>query len=125
MTRTVRWILALLALAAGACVLFLAFRPAAPDRPVARIILNGTIVNEIDLTGDGLPQTFVYEGPGGFTNTVEAEHGRIRVREAGCPDQVCVHQGWISDGTVPIVCLPNQLIIEISGGGDDLDTATG
>ena len=49
----------------------------------------------------------------------------IEESEAGCPDQVCVHQGFIADGTVPIVCLPNKLIIEISGGGDRLDAATG
>ena len=69
--------------------------------------------------------TFTVEGPGGFTNTIEVEPGRIRVREAGCPDQVCVNQGYISDGTVPIVCLPNKLVIEITGGGDSLDAATG
>jgi len=95
------------------------------ERPVARITVNGTVVNEIDLTSSALPKTFTYEGAGGFTNTIEAEEGRIRVSEAGCPDQICVHQGWISDGTVPIVCLPNKLVIEIKGGGDGLDAATG
>ena len=51
--------------------------------------------------------------------------GRIRVESADCPDQVCVDQGWISDGTVPVVCLPNRLVIQIEGGGDGLDSATG
>ena len=38
------------------------------------------------------------------------------MKSADCPDQVCVHQGWISDSTVPIVCLPHQVIIEVTGG---------
>ena len=40
-------------------------------------------------------------------------------------DQICVHQGYISDGSQPIVCLPNRLIIQIQGGGDALDAAAG
>ena len=61
----------------------------------------------------------------GRTNTITAQPGRIRVESADCPDQVCVDQGWISDGTVPVVCLPNRLVIQIEGGGDGLDSATG
>ena len=125
MNKTTKLILAGLLLIAAASAVFLLLKPEETARPVARITVNGTIVNEIALDSKSLPQTFTYEGPGGFANTVEAEHGRIRVSEAGCPDQVCVNQGWIADGTVPIVCLPNKLIIEISGGGDSLDAATG
>ena len=61
----------------------------------------------------------------GLTNMVLVEPGRIRVERADCPDQICVHQGYISDGSQPIVCLPNRLIIQIQGGGDALDAAAG
>ena len=125
MNKSTKLILALLVILAAACAAVLLLKPKGTDRPVARITVNGTIVNEVDLTASSLPQTFTYEGPGGFSNTIVAEPGRIRVESAGCPDPVCVHQGWIEDGTVPIVCLPNKLIIEISGGGDGLDAATG
>ena len=127
MNKATKFLLGALLLAAVASAAFLLLKPEEPSRPVARITLNGTLVGEIDLTLDAaaLPHPFTYEGPGGFTNTVEFEPGRVRVSEAGCPDQVCVNQGWISDGTTPIVCLPNKLIIEIVGGGDSLDAATG
>ena len=59
------------------------------------------------------------------TNTVQVEPGRIRVSAADCPDQVCVHQGWISTGVVPIVCLPHQIVIEITGGESYADAAAG
>ena len=125
MNKTTRLILAGLLLAMAASAVFLLLSGEEEGRPVARITVNGVIVNEIDLTDVDEPYSFTVDGPGGFSNTIQVEPGRIRVSEAGCPDQVCVHQGYISDGTVPIVCLPNQLIIEITGGGDGLDAATG
>ena len=53
------------------------------------------------------------------------EKGRIRVSKADCPDQICANQGWISDGAVPIICLPHKLMIEIVGGGGELDGGAG
>lgn len=125
MNKTTRLILAGLLLVMAASAVFLLLSGEEEGRPVARITVNGVIVNEIDLTDVDEPYSFTVDGPGGFSNTIQVEPGRIRVSEAGCPDQVCVDQGYISDGTVPIVCLPNQLIIEITGGGDSLDAATG
>ena len=68
--------------------------------------------------------SFVVEDEEG-SNTILVEPGRIRVSEADCPDQVCVNQGFISDGTVPVVCLPHKLMIEIVGGGSEFDAAAG
>ena len=125
MNKYTKWVMAGLMLLGAICAAALLFRPDSGGRPVARITVNDTIVNEIDLSTVKEPYSFTLEGPGGFSNTVLVEPGRICVSEADCPDQVCVHQGFISDRTVPIVCLPNKLIIEISGGGDGLDAATG
>lgn len=124
MNRNAKLILGALVLVMAVSAAFLRLGGEDTSRPVARITVNGTVVNEIDLNSNSLPQTFTYEGAGGFSNTIVAEQGRIRVESAGCPDQVCVQQGWISDGTVPIVCLPNKLIIEIKGG-EGLDAANG
>lgn len=125
MIKSTKVILLLLAAAVAACAVFLLLGPGKTGRPVARITLDGALVEEIDLGGVGEAYSFALDGPGGFSNTILVEAGRIRVSQAGCPDQVCVHQGYISDGTVPIVCLPNRLIIQITGGGDGLDAATG
>ncbi len=93
---------------------------------VANIYLDGELVRSIDLArlDEGFP--FSVEGPAG-ANTIQAEPGRIRVSHADCPDQVCVHQGWISSAAVPIVCLPNRLVIEITthSAQEDLDAVTG
>ncbi|NBI08777.1 NusG domain II-containing protein [Colidextribacter sp. OB.20] len=92
--------------------------------PTARITRDGVLLEEIDLDKVAEPYSFTLEDGSG-TNTVQVEKGRIRVSEADCPDQVCVSQGWISNGTAPIVCLPHKLMIEITGTGGELDGAAG
>ena len=80
----------------------------------ARILLHGEELRTVDLT-DAASETFVVEGEDGQRNVVAVEPGRIRVTEASCPDQVCVRQGWIDSAGIPVVCLPNGLVIEITG----------
>ena len=91
----------------------------------AVISQNGVVLHRIRLDTLIEPKTFHITGENGEENLVRVERGRVCMDSASCPDQVCVHQGFISNGTVPIVCLPNQLIIEITGGGTSLDAATG
>ena len=69
------------------------------------------------------PRLTVTDRDGG-ENVISVEPGRIRISDANCPDHVCVDTGWISDGVIPIVCLPHQLVIRIEGGGNsDIDIA--
>ncbi|MBP0956170.1 MAG: NusG domain II-containing protein [Oscillospiraceae bacterium] len=51
---------------------------------------------------------------GGGVNTIEIKDHMIHVKEADCPDGICIKTGWIGgeNGTAPIVCLPNRLVIE-------------
>ena len=74
-------------------------------------------VVKADAYGHGAVRVALTLEEEGGSNTVQVEKGRIRVSEADCPDQICVNQGWISGGAVPIVCLPHRLMIEIVGGG--------
>ena len=83
------------------------------DHPVARITLDGDLIQEIDLEQVGASFTFTVTGEEGLTNTILVEQGRIRVIEANCPDQVCVDMGPISGGYVPIACVPHELVIDI------------
>ena len=87
------------------------------------ILQDGKILYTLDLA-QAEDQTFTVTY-GGRSNEIEIRDHQIRVKAADCPDQICVHQGYISDGSQPIVCLPNRLIIQIQGGGDALDAAAG
>ena len=113
MTKQVKLVLALLAgVVALCCVLLLLPKG---QGTVAVVKQDGVVLAEIDLTSLSQTRTIPVEGKNGLWNRVVAQQGRICVEEASCPDQVCVHQGWISDSSVPIVCLPNKLVVEIVG----------
>lgn len=119
------WIVVFLTLAAVSAAAIVLWNHVSSGGHIARIYQDGVCIRELDLNRLDAPTTFSVETGTGGWNTVEAEPGRIRIRQADCPDQVCVRQGWISDASVPIVCLPNRLVIQIEGGGDALDAATG
>lgn len=122
MKNTKVWI-ALLGAAALLCLGSIAWmRLSAQTGTRAEIYQNNILVRTVSLGED---TQFTLDAPGGGFNTVTVEDGRICVSQASCPDQVCVHQGWVSDSAVPIVCLPNQLVIQIKGGESDFDAATG
>lgn len=78
---------------------------------------DGKVIKRINLDTVTSPYEFVVTGEYG-SNTVRVEQGRICVMDASCPDHVCVNTGWISDGAIPIVCLPNKLVIQVDSAAD-------
>ena len=44
-------------------------------------------------------------------NTLEIRNGKVAMTHADCPDKRCVKQGF--GRTLPIICLPNKVLIEI------------
>ena len=83
---------------------------------VVEIVQDGKVLQEIDLKAVTEPYTFEVASEQG-TNVIEVEPGRIRIKEADCRDRFCVNQGWLSDGVVPIVCLPHRLVIRVKDAG--------
>jgi hypothetical protein len=52
-------------------------------------------------------------------NLVQIKDDRVRIKNANCPDQVCVNEGWKDKAGETLVCLPHQLVIEITGEDQD------
>ncbi len=126
MNRRTAALSAALALAVLLCAGFLLWRQShAQPGTTAQIYQFGELVEEIPLDQVTESYTIPLEGEDGAENVIEVAPGRIRVRRANCPDQVCVRQGWISDSSVPVVCLPHQVVIQITGGEGDVDAAAG
>jgi hypothetical protein len=42
---------------------------------------------------------------------IEIKGKKVRVKDADCPNKLCVKQGWIVSGS--IICLPNKVVIMI------------
>lgn len=48
-------------------------------------------------------------------NIIQIKNGEVFMKKATCPDHICIKQGHISQSGSSIICLPHQLIIEITG----------
>lgn len=57
------------------------------------------------------------------TNVCEIKDGEVNMIQADCPDQLCIHQEPIYIQGETIVCLPNRVVVEITGNdkGEQLD----
>lgn len=91
--------------------LFMALNSRTGDRVVVSV--GGHRVAEYSLAVDG-----VYYLNNG-TNVLVIKDGYAYMREATCPGfQDCVESGRISKVGQTIVCLPNQVMVEIVGDGE-------
>ncbi len=118
MLKTRTWILIFAAVLLFCAAAMLLLR-GAHTGSVAEIVQDGKTLRRIDLSQVTEPYSFPVECEGGV-NTVTVEPGRIRVSDADCPDKVCVAFGWLSEGSVPILCMPHRLMIRMvhAGGAD-------
>lgn len=85
----------------------------------ADIYRDGELLMSVSLRGVAEPYTIELEG-----NTVEIDEGRVRMRDADCPDGLCVGQGWTDSDAKPIVCLPNRVTV-LPRGASGADGVTG
>ena len=75
------------------------------------IVQDGTILYTIDLQTAENQEICVDSQDGKSYNIVTITDGTVCVSEAGCPDQTCVQMGVLRSDYLPIVCLPNRLIV--------------
>ena len=57
----------------------------------------------------------------GNHNQVVIKDGHVQMMESSCNNQICVNQGQISTVSIPIVCLPNRVMIQIVDGEEVYD----
>ena len=100
-------------------VIFVSSLPAqSKETAVAVVSVDGEEYARYPLSED----TQVTIEQDGHTNTIEIKNGAVRVISANCPDNTCVHQGFISKGSEVIVCLPAKLTITLEGAESQLDS---
>ncbi len=83
-----------------------------PQR-IAEIYQNDTLINRIDLSQVEKAYTITINGDNGAQNVVLVEPDAISMESSTCPDKLCVKQGTISNGILPVICLPNHIRISI------------
>ncbi len=79
-----------------------------------RIEKDGKLYAEYPLNED---RTVKIEDAGGY-NLLIIEEGKVFIKEASCPDKLCVNQGAASKNGETIVCLPNKTVVTVRGGAE-------
>lgn len=87
------------------------------DKTQVVIHVEGKLYGTYSLFKD---QTITIEEYGHY-NRVEIKDGKVQMMEANCHNQLCVRQGVISSSNIPIVCLPNRVVVEIVDGEEEVD----
>lgn len=80
------------------------------------IYQNGILLETLPLDQDC---TRTFTAPNGGYNTVVIQNGTVQVTKASCSDQVCVRHGPTHETADPIVCLPNQLVVQVISDKED------
>ena len=95
------------------CLLYLLLIPKSYDSCVADIYQDGQLLESILLGQVQESYTIEIKGGSGYTNRIEVQPGKIRIVWADCPNRLCVHQSFLETPAIPIVCLPNRLVIRL------------
>ncbi len=114
-------IAAALVLAVAASAAWLLLRDGSVEHPHVVVEVDGAVYCDYDLREvDGI---IPISSPNGGENRLYVQDDLVYMEKANCPDQICVKQGVIRDGSVPIVCLPNKVVVRIVGGVSEFDAA--
>lgn len=101
----------------AAALVFLLIRNAAvPEGDMVEITVDNQVFGTYSLEEDRTVK--IGEG-----NICEIRNGQARMIWADCPDQLCVHQAAIGHDGGNIICLPNCVVLSVTGeGGGSTDT---
>ena len=121
MNKATKAVLAVLVLAVVASGAWIFLGKSGAENPRVVIEVDGEVYAAYDM--DEVKGIIPISTENGGENRVWVQEDLVFMDSANCPDQTCVKQGVIKDGTVPIVCLPHKVIVRIEGGESGLDAA--
>jgi hypothetical protein len=101
--------------AAAVIWLVLSFVPP-PAGGTISVTIDGQAYGRYDLREAGPERTIALPGAGGGYNLLVISERGASVREADCPDRLCVGQRAVSRQGECIICLPHKLVIRVEGG---------
>lgn len=86
------------------------------EAKTAYVYYESNLVKTIDLS---INNKYIVNGFNGEVE-IEVKDNQIRVIRETSPYHLCSKQGFISNSNQSIICLPNKIVIEISG--EEIDT---
>ena len=85
----------------------------------ANIYIDDKLYRTINLDDVKEPYTIRVDCDDDNYNIIEVRHGSIGMIEASCPDGLCINMGFISNSVMPITCLPNHIVIQLTDDGSN------
>ena len=87
------------------------------------VMLDGEVVLRRPLA---IEDSYTIEQEDGSRNVIRVEDGAVYMLEANCRDGLCIRQGKMKNAAKTIVCLPHNLVVQLTGEAivddhDDLD----
>jgi len=104
----------LVVVASVASMVMIARATAGEKGSTAVVEVSAKKVLRIELSADQPGKTYTVRGMLG-PSTIEVEKGRARMLASTCRDKICVGTGWVDAPGKEIVCLPNRVVIRITG----------
>ena len=86
------------------------------DRLYAEVWQDNTLVERVELT-DSTDRTIDLDGH----NVIVLSGRTARMQSADCRDQVCVRTGTLTHAGQVAVCLPNRVVLRITGETSEID----
>ena len=84
----------------------------AKNGKTVKVIIDGEEKYAYNLNDN--TQKIIFTGKNNeFQNTVVIENGEVFIKNANCPDKICVSHRKISKKGQTIVCLPHKLVFEV------------
>lgn len=111
LTKADQWLIGILLFLSVTGIGFSVYAFPTGNGQSAEIWVNGVLFKTVPLK-EGYRQEIRIGGAVRY-DIIEVEGTRIRVREADCPEQICVLAGWIDKAPQQIVCLPYRIVIKV------------
>lgn len=115
-------ILIILGIILIAIILFLIMQLSKTTGDYVVVIHNGEIVEKYDLNVDTKVTISFEENK---YNILEIKNHKAYIKEATCPDKLCVKQHTISKTNETITCLPNKVVIKVISEKENIDIESG
>ena len=80
--------------------------------------VSGEVVSRFPLNEE---REYEITGKDGGRNLLVIRDGEAWIEEADCPDKLCVNMGKIHLQGQSVVCLPNEVVVEIPGDNNNGD----
>lgn len=78
---------------------------------MAEVYYEDKLILSIDLNKNG---EYVVDGELGDV-VLEVRDNKIRVKKENSPKNICSKEGYISDSSRTLICLPNKIVVKVVG----------